>query len=365
MCWVGLGFLTKGTAYIYGSLLGCFATLIFLTYPNWNLSRKSIINSTVIGILIVGLINISFFHRMPTSAGKAPEVVSALTWATAPISTSAKRITSQIVREVALQFTWLNRIPVTNGFLSQSVSVIHKTLNLPVGDTEIGLDDHFKDFDNSFVTSEDYAGNPIHFFLFLILFLLTIFKTSLRKDSKILGLFFFSLIAWSAAAIEIKFMPWNSRLLLPVFFLFAVPVAITLFKLFSNKNIQTIIVIGLLVSTLPYLLLNPMRPLITFGKAKNTSIFNLTRWDNYFRNQPEFKEPIERILNEIPKECSNLNPVGLIFTSNTWEYPFWVGSAASKRKLSFKHIPADSSESGLCLVITTTCLDGSAFCIKH
>ena len=362
---IGLGFLAKGTSYVYGTVLGVFVTSILLVHPK-RPSGKSVVTMTSIGLVIVVLLNGPFLRRNATFNGPnagAAVVVSTHTWATSPISLSAKRVVSQFARAAGQQYTAFNQTRQTRGFLKQGVKSFHEVLHLPINDEEIGRDDHFQAFDANYLTHEDYAGNPIHFFLAFFLLVLVFLVPRLRKNTEVTTFFFCAFCIWAAAAIEIKFMAYNSRLLMPPLLFFAAPVAITLTQFISSKRAQTWLVAGLLVSSLPFLLFNHLKPIFTLNRLGYSSMFNQTRWDNYFRSAGSLQSSIEHVISEIPKECSRTNPVGLIFTWDSWEYPFWIGAARANKDVSFRHIPADASKSGLCSVITTNCADGSAYCL--
>ena len=365
---IGLGFFTKGTYFIYGTLLILGAYGIVIVRFREKMPFKSLIAMTSVGLVMAGLLNGPFYYRNATFSYNGDNLINGIvvakrTWTNAPLSLTVKRVTSQVVRATALQFTIFNQTRVTRGLLKASVRGIHTLLALPADDPEIGQDSHFEYFDADYPTHEDFAGSPIHFFAAFSLLAVALFSPNLRKNREIFALFFLAFLSVAAFSIEIKLWPHVIRYTVGALLLFAIPIGVTLTQLFSSKRLQIWIVTGLLASSLPYLFLNHLKPIITLKRLGYSSMFNQTRWDNYFRNSASLQSSIDQVISEIPMDCSKTNPVGLVITSDSWEYPFWIGAARANKDVSFKHIPADSSRSGVCAVISTTCADGSPFCL--
>jgi len=114
----------------------------------------------------------------------------------------------------------------------------------------------------------------------------------------------------------VNWQAYNTRLLLPVFFLAAAPVGMML----SSANIRTVsmcICVLLLALTVPYLLRNPSHPWL--GKH---SIFVNSREDEYFLNDVTLSASYIPAADFLAAHgCSS---VGLLAGRDDFEYPLWV-----------------------------------------
>jgi 4-amino-4-deoxy-L-arabinose transferase-like glycosyltransferase len=135
--------------------------------------------------------------------------------------------------------------------------------------------------------TETLAGNTLHSFLFLATLPIVLWLPStLRRDTAIFttGL----IVAFVLFCAGVRWDPWTARFHLPLFMLGCVVIAIV----FSERvpKFMTAVVVGaVVVGCVPFLLLNPMRPLVqvkaAHREASLPSIFEISRGRLYFGDQ--------------------------------------------------------------------------------
>lgn len=193
---------------------------------------------------------------------------------------------------------------------------------------------------------EDLTGNPFSLLLIIASIIVIVVKYRDTRTTQMNILYIicciFCFIAFSAV---IAWQPWSSRLMLPLFILFAPLVGIVLSKFVTKRGFIVAITLLMVISATPYLFLNESRPLMhydvlgiqTTGIAKiipeykqnkEFSIIYSNRTQDYFRNKlfAENKKTIlQDHLNVMEYIISNnISKVGLIFGENDWEYPLWA-----------------------------------------
>ena len=119
--------------------------------------------------------------------------------------------------------------------------------------------------------------------------------------------------------IYLLWQPWHNRLLLPLIILWSPVIAVLIAETRSLLAVNAILA-ALVIMTIPFLLQNISRPLITsYG---NDSILTTSRINQYFINCPELKNKYYGIVNHL--KAINCNNVGLMASVNSSEYQLWV-----------------------------------------
>ncbi len=181
---------------------------------------------------------------------------------------------------------------------------------------------------------EDYAGNCVHFFLYLICLLSLIFCPKNKNIQK----FAFLVTLGGTFFIFFKWQEFISRMHLPVFILFA-PVVATLLE---KKRILRAAVICLLAGSGAFFLFNNQtRPLI--GPAR---LMQVPRNYYYFMKKPFYNayEQASEIISS--SQCTD---VGLIEREDSWEYPLWAFTGFGS--VRFHSINAKIKGAPPCLII--------------
>jgi hypothetical protein len=184
---------------------------------------------------------------------------------------------------------------------------------------------------------EDIAGNSLHFWLsvativsLLLGALLRLWqgrRNGLRLNWKAIASVFYplgrvSLLTYTGATLTafgcfcllIKWQIWHSRLHLPFFVLLCPVMGIVLG---TKPKVARFVLILLLMTALPYCLLNETRPLVG-----NYNILNRDRISQYFAARQPLQQDYVSLSRAI--QAQSCRSVGLIQRPDAWEYPLWV-----------------------------------------
>jgi hypothetical protein len=166
-----------------------------------------------------------------------------------------------------------------------------------------------------------------------------------------------------------KWQPWNSRLHLPWFILWA-PFVATAITSLRISWINQLLPVLLLVYALPWVLINQSKPLLPIPR----SILEMDRLSLYFFNRPEFEQPYREAIRFLADAGANQR-VGLVLNEDDWEYPLWALAKDDARTqgIVFEHIflEPDRPEAALMargspaphFIITTRYQDSTSFSI--
>jgi len=298
---VGLSILTKGTGYIY---VVPFILWVFLWWIK-RLKFKAISQIVIVSIIIL-CINWGHYYRNYQLYNS-------------PIYTAEEHyknevfglriLLSNIIKNLSIHIgCWNDAI---NNKITDQIKRFHYMMGIDVNDPRTTWS-KFKITKLS--THEDYAGNPIHFFLIvLILIIIPFYKihNNLRRYTITV------ISAFILFCALLKWQEWNSRLQLPIFLLYAPIVGTVFSERVLNCYMPAIINILLLFASIPWIIHNQSRPLLG---VKN--IFNVSRQQQYFFNRKymfsQYKDAVDYIKTE------NFSRIGLLLNKDGWEYPFWV-----------------------------------------
>jgi hypothetical protein len=159
---------------------------------------------------------------------------------------------------------------------------------------------------------EDGAGNPLH--LIIITLSLLMLFTHRRRFPGFMHTYLFATIAgFLLFSLLLRWQPFHSRLMLPLFLLCA-PLTAAVFAAHSRENLLRIAMAVLLVSSLPWVAFNKYRPL--FGQK---TVFSVSQTTQYFAVRPELEPAYRNVVAYIAQ--SGAATVGLAFSEDDWEYP--------------------------------------------
>jgi len=216
-------------------------------------------------------------------------------------------LVSNSLRNFAINLTYT---PKFSAIEENAVTGIHKLFGWDPNDPGLSWQD-YKFTIPGFVVNEDTSGNPIHIWLGLLVLAMVLVRHKQRSTYTtslmlcvVSGFLLFSLL--------LKWQPWNNRLQ-TVFFLLIAPLFGLMIE--HKRTLSFSISIVLLISTIPYFLLNPTKPL-----TQDWNIFNLSRVESMIRND-EIIGPYVRsaqIIEDTP--CTRY---GMDLANGYWEYPLW------------------------------------------
>ena len=182
---------------------------------------------------------------------------------------------------------------------------------------------------------EDYAGNFIHFFLYLICFLSLIFLSK----NKALRKFSFWVVLGGTLFIFFKWQEFISRMHLPIFILFAPVVGV----FFEKKLLyRAVILFFLIFSAVFFVVSNDTRPLVGHNR-----LMQGPRIYYYFMKKPFIDAYAQASRIILSSQCTD---VGLIEGGDSWEYPLWAFTGYGYVK--FYSISKTLNSKPPCLVVT-------------
>jgi hypothetical protein len=327
---LGLALLTKGTANVYA--------LPFTIYFFWILLKKLRQDSWQFFLsfgVVIFIINFGYYTRnfilYGSFLGPLRESQDA--------SSSYK---NEIVNPLVLISNLLRNIGSNLGtpirFLNQKIyaliNKIHGLMGMDINDTRTTFSGNFYIPSGlptlGFSGNEDNASNTIICLLALSAIIIFLFNKKLRKNRKLtiyLSLVLSSLLLFS---LLVKWQPWVTRLHLPIFVLFSSFVAVVFTKILTKKQLRILILV-LIISALPWLMLNRYRPLVG-----SYNIFQSSRLEQYFVRQQALKEPYLEAASFL--KAKNCSIIGLDL-KNPYEYPLWIAlKNAQIDSLQLQHI---------------------------
>lgn len=306
---LSLAVFTKGTAYIFTApFLIWFGFYLFQTIK-WRIWQPALAIT-----MIVLLMNGTHYYRnfQLFNSPLSPQTLGEFDYTNHQFTPAA--IASNAMRNAALH------IDVPNQSLRQTIETIvfkaHHLLNIDVNapdTTWTGTNFELAEYK----IDENTSGNFCHFLLILIT-IVWVLKQRTKKKNIFLFTYMMLIIAgFFLFAFYLKWQPWHSRLHLPLFILSSSVIGIMLAQ-FRYRLVSHLIVVLFIIQSLPYLLTNPMHPVIG---ARN--IFNQPRTSQYFYFwNPIVEQAYHTTANVIEK--SRCQKIGYILPGDYWEYPLWV-----------------------------------------
>jgi len=330
---LGLAALTKGTAYIFVSP--------FLAWIGYLLLKASRAKSWKPALVVTAaclILNIGHYTRNFNLFGfpLGPRVENRFT--NDVFSPSA--ILSNLSRNVALHLgTPSLRVNVG---IDDAMRKLHRSLNIDINDPRTTWP-RAKFQVPELSLHEDTAGNLLHLSLIFGAIFLFFKSKEIGSSHALLSYLTALLSGFLLFCALLKWQPWNSRLQLPLFVLASPFVAAVLCKRLNEKLVFAI-AFALLLSALPWVLFNSSRPL-----TGNPSIWNRTRFDQYFRNNPKLRDAY--LGSAYFLKSNKCSQIGLNMGSNDWEYPFWpLLKTGTNETIRIEHVHVEN-ESGLMSIL--------------
>jgi hypothetical protein len=206
------------------------------------------------------------------------------------------------------------------------------------------------------------AGNPLHFLLTSIAFFMAVLRMRSSEGKMLAQL---SLVAITGY-VFISFSncaTWTvcMRYQLPVHVFGAVLLGSSVSRV--DKRFGMALVSVLLVYSLPYVLLNNMRPVIGMKPwpTRIRSVFTTPRGEILFAHIPNFRDEYEWVADQIDSE--QCKEVGLFLEAYDFEYPIWWLLEAPYSGIRLEHLNPTNETARYgdpdfmpCAVICTICV---------
>ena len=310
---LGLGLLTKGTAYIY--LAPVILIFGIVTIARLLETRKpAYLTSALVVVIIAISINSGHYYRNYKLSGNVLGVDKTEGGLYTNEKMNPPLLISNIIKNAGLHVGVMFAKPVA--VVADSVIYkIHRAAGIDINNPATNYRS-MKYGLSAIVTNEDEAPNPFHLLLIVFSIIVLFFCWKQWKDNPpaywlliaiILQIVFFCLY--------LKWQPWNSRLHVPVFLL-VIPLICYAGKLIPfAKKASYVLLPLLIVYALITVLHNDSRPI-------NAGMFSGNRYQKYFVNKPAAYPEYAKVTEAI--NHSNFKNVGLIFGVDDWEYPLFT-----------------------------------------
>jgi len=321
---LGLAFLTKGIAFLYGAGIGiCLAIpIIIKTYPKFVLSWKRAVALLLVLFLALS-IDTGFFYRN-IQLYNYPLALEGKEYLNQTFSVST--LSSNLLRNAAIH--WGTPLHPLNRLTYHTIkTILGKQLNDPATTWPQ------TSFVVGFSLHEDATGNPVHFFLALMALFIVLTTARYRKAS----------IIWYSAGVLLatllycwflKWQPWASRLHTPLFLLLAPLIGIGLSAIRAKtKILYDAIIVCLLMYGLLYTFMNASRSLVSEEwRYKTRAVL-------YFQNDRNCYKDYSQAIQIV--DHAHAKEVGLHLGGDDAEYPLWVladAYANANARMYFRHI---------------------------
>ncbi len=317
---IGLAFLTKALAYIYIPLFGILFIILYINKNHTNTLLKNYVYyiSITLGIIVTINLNHSFENYKISNTIFGTDAQESKDYALenkTPIS-----IVSNMAKNIGLHADPLYVKNAGNRIIEKLHLVMHYDLN-KVGNNYKGM--KFS-CNPGLKNHEDCQPNFIHFLLIIFTILLLIFnflKNRKNKQTKIQFYYTMTIsLCFILFCILFKWQPWNTRIQLPLFFLYIPMIAIGLGQLKFKKGIISLLIFILFVNCVYITIYNFNKPIIHSKQTSKISCED-NHYKQYFANSLNYYKDFDVITKMIASKKNDT--IGLIVHSDTWEYPLY------------------------------------------
>lgn len=307
---LGLALLTKGTAYVFAAPFGVW--LIWRVFRNCGALPAARRGGAV--LLVALTLNTGHYARNIQLAGHP------LGPSTGRAGILNQRIgpdvfLSNLVRNVTLQFA--SSYEPANDLLERIAREVHETFGLDPSDPETTYVPGGGYRLHGWLVHETFSGNPLHLLILVGALTGVVFSRRLRARAGPYA------VALAAAAIVylllVRWQVFGSRLQLPWFVAGAPLAGLALHQL--GRQAGAWIGLGLLVLAVPYVTLNPLKPLVG-----SPTVFERPRHEWYYWHLPELESQYGRVAQRaLDLGCQS---VGLVLGGDDMEYPLLLALSA-------------------------------------
>jgi Dolichyl-phosphate-mannose-protein mannosyltransferase len=227
------------------------------------------------------------------------------------------QLASNLLRNSTLQIS--TPVGSVNRTMERAVGRVHQALGIDPNDpgTTYGQSRYSV---RQTSNGEDTAGNPLHV---AVLVAVTVIGASRRYRRSPLAPFLLCLVAgFLLFSLLLRWQPWNSRLLLPLFVLGSAAVGVVAGAL-PRRLPGVVLAVGLTLAATPWLAANRSRPIVASAALETSpSILHASRTDQYFAKRTELEPPYRAAAALL--SARHARRVGLVFKEDDWEYPLWI-----------------------------------------
>ena len=308
---VGLGILTKGTAYLYLAPVLLFWGIASLVCLFRTKKYNYLLLPLMVALLAIS-INAGQYYRNYNYSKNVLGTDKEEGKSYSNQKMSAGIFISSMVKNAGMHLSFMFAKPVAAGS-TKAIYKLHAIAGLDINDPAVNYRGSIYTID-PIVTDEDAGPNMIHFVLIVASFVILGWSIVKGKSGFIVNMLIavivLQLIFFCA---YLKWQPWASRLHVPMFLLSLPLVCYALSMSKGFKRLVYIITPVVLVYALLVVFHNIRRPY-------SNNMFN-SRYQNYFTSNPlvyeEYNGVYATITTTKPKN------IGLILGVDDWEYPLF------------------------------------------
>jgi hypothetical protein len=312
---IGLGFITKGTAYVFMAPILALYGFHILSVTLKDKSVKPIGLATLAMVLALSL-NVKHYSRNYAVNKSLLNIDDAEAKAYANETMNGKLLLSNLIKNSGLHLGY----PIEKN-CDSIIRNAHKAIGVSIDDKRLNYLGIPYQSARAAVTHEDYVTNTLHFILLALAFSFLVFhflfsKTRNKTEMIIVIVLVAQILLFTG---YLKWQPWHTRLHIPIFILSIIPIMLACQKTKWFKGMVWVSIPLLLYSFMFYFVYNNLRPIQNNPIYTKNLRIDDNRFKKYFANQPQLYTEYKIVLEEL--YGANPKTVGLKMMD--WEYPLF------------------------------------------
>lgn len=312
---IGLGFITKGTAYVFMAPILALYGFHILSVTLKDKSVKPIGLATLAMVLALSL-NVKHYSRNYTVNKSLLNIDDAEAKAYANETMNGKLLLSNLIKNSGLHLGY----PIEKN-CDSIIRNAHKAIGVSIDDKRLNYLGIPYQSARAAVTHEDYVTNTVHFILWTIAFSFLVFhflfsKTRNKTEMIIVAVLVAQILLFTG---YLKWQPWHTRLHIPIFILSIIPIMLACQKTKWFKGMVWVSIPLLLYSFMFYFVYNNLRPIQNNPIYTKNLRIDDNRFKKYFANQPQLYTEYKVVLEEL----YDANPKTVGLKMMDWEYPLF------------------------------------------
>lgn len=312
---IGLGFITKGTAYVFMAPILVLYGFHILSVSLKDKSVKPIGLATLAMVLALSL-NVKHYSRNYTVNKSLLNIDDAEAKAYANETMNGKLLLSNLIKNSGLHLGY----PIEKK-CDSIIRNAHKAIGVSIDDKRLNYLGIPYQSARAAVTHEDYVTNTVHFILWALAFSFLVFhflfsKTRNKTEMIIVIVLVAQILLFTG---YLKWQPWHTRLHIPIFILSIIPIILACQKAKWFKGIVWFSTPLLLYSFMFYFVYNNLRPIQNNPVYTKNLRIDDNRFKKYFANQPQLYTEYKVVLEEL----YDANPKTVGLKMMDWEYPLF------------------------------------------
>ncbi len=325
---LGLGVLTKGTAYLFALPFAIWLGLSLIGRRRWQAAGP------ILAVAAIALApNLGHYARNQglygTPIGPGGEESGKYRYANEVFGPRA--FASNLLRNLALE----TAVPIRALDRAEESAVrgVHRWIGADPDDPRTTFTEQKFAVRGNFWNSENVASNPLHLAL-LVGSLIALWSARWPERRRAAGYGAALVGGFLLFCFYLRWQPWHCRLHLPLFVLGSVLVALVMERTLPAR--RSLATSGLLLVLAGWVTAHALgRPMV--GPS---SIFAMRRNDQYFTSSPGARPVYNRLADGVA--LRGRNNIGLVMDVNDYEYPLWVLVKQRNPRARIEHVQVEN-----------------------